>query len=60
MIEDAFKNMEKYLKESSDASLIDGYKRAKADYDRTGNIFIKSTVDIIKKEIDRRKIKVEE
>ena len=52
------KKMEKHLKGRPDQKLIDGYKNAMADYDATGNEQCKIAADIIKKEIDRRGLKV--
>ena len=51
--------MEKMLKEKPDEKLIDGYNRAMKTYDRTGDEQHKRAADMIKKEIKRRKLKVE-
>jgi len=53
------KKMEKHLKGRPDEKIIEGYKQAKYDYEQTNDEQIKMAMDIIKKEIDRRGLKVE-
>ena len=49
-----------HLKERPDEKLIKGYKEAMKDYKETGNIKCKFSAQIIKQEIDRRGLKIDE
>lgn len=53
------KNLDKHLRSKSDEKLIDGYKQAMIDRETTGNQQLDFVVAMIKKEIDRRGLKVE-
>ena len=53
------KKLAKYLKKRPDEKLIAGYKQAMIDYENTGYEHIKLSADVIKKEIDRRGLKIE-
>ena len=52
------KKLEKHLSKKEDEKLIKGYKNAMYDYEQTGNEHCKLAADIIKKEIDKRGLKV--
>jgi len=54
------KGMEKMLKTRPDEKLISGYKRAMKTYEKTGEIQHKHAASVIKKEIDRRGLKIED
>jgi len=53
------KRMEQHLKKRPDEKLIKGYKAAMLDYEETGNEQCKIAGDIIKREMDRRGLKIE-
>jgi len=59
-----FENMKKQLKEhlqnASDKEIIRGYKKSKADYERTEDPFVAVAHEIIKKEVERRGLVVED
>jgi len=48
------------LKKKSDKKLINGYQKAMKDYEDTQNEQCKIAADIIKKEIDRRGLNIED
>lgn len=58
-IQKEMEKLEKYLKDRPDNKLINGYKRAMKDYEETNDERCKLSADIIKKEIDRRGLKIE-
>jgi len=58
-IKKELKKMQKHLEGKPDGKLIDGYRRAMKAYENTGDIQHKHAADFIKKELDRRKIKVD-
>jgi len=63
MLPNVKKIMEKMmgdLKKKPDEKLINGYKQAMKDYEDTGNEQCKVAGEIIKKEIDRRGLKIED
>ena len=53
------KLMQKYLTERPDDKLIEGYKKATEDYEKTGDERIKAARDAIKTEIDKRGLKID-
>jgi len=59
-VKKAMKDMEEHLKTRPDDKIINGYKNAMKDYKETGNEQCKIAADVIKKEIDRRGLKVED
>ena len=58
-VEEQMKKLEKHLKKRPDHKLINGYKNAMKDYKETDNEQCKVAADIIKKEIDKRGLKIE-
>jgi hypothetical protein len=56
--EKEMKKLEKHLRKRPDEKLIRGYATAMKDYDVTGDEECKIAADIIKKEIDRRGLKI--
>ena len=56
----ALKQMNADLSEKPDDKLIDGYKKAMKDYKDTGNKQCLVASELIKKELDKRGIKVED
>ena len=54
------KKMQKMLKDRPDEALIKGYKRAMKAYENTGEVKHKHAGSLIKKEIDRRGLKIED
>lgn len=58
-IEKEMKRLEKHLRSKSDEKIIRGYIEAMNDYKITGNIDCKNAAHIIKNEMDRRGIKIE-
>ena len=58
-VEKEMKKLEKHLMSRPDDKLIKGYKEAMTDYQTTGNEECKVAADIIKKEIERRGLKIE-
>lgn len=57
-VEKETKKLEKHLKGKPDEKLIKGYKEAIKDYENTGDEQCKIAADIIKKEIDKRGLKL--
>ena len=58
MLKEELKKLEAHLKKRPDEKLINGYNKAMNDYKRTKDRQIKLAADIIKKEIDRRGLKI--
>lgn len=58
-VKSELEKLEKHLKKRPDEKLINGYKRAMEDYKESENEQCKWAADIIKKEIDRRGLKIE-
>lgn len=54
------RKMEHYLKDRPNDRIIDGYKKAKKDYEETQKPEIKVVLSILEKELERRHIKVGE
>lgn len=52
--------MSKYLKSRPDEKIINGYKNAMKDYENTGDEKRKIAANIIKQELDRRGLKIDE
>lgn len=59
MVTRMLKKLEKDLANKPDANLLNGYKKAMEDYEKTGNIHCKLAGDVIMKEMERRGIKLE-
>jgi len=59
-----FGNMEKQLKEhlqnASDKEVLRGYKKSKEDFERTQDPFVEVAHNIIKKEVERRGLVIED
>ena len=53
------KTMYNDLKNISDEKLIEGYKKAMKDYEEKKDEKIKVAAEVLKKELDRRRLKVE-
>jgi len=53
------KNLEKHLRTRPDDKIVNGYKRAKEDYEATGDNQKKIAMDMIKSEAERRGLDVE-
>lgn len=60
MIDNMIKGIQEHLKNASDAELVRGYNKALEDYKKTKNEYIKVVADAIKKEIDRRKLVIDD
>lgn len=58
-VKNVLKKLMGNLKEKPNEKLISGYKQAMKDYKETDDIKCKCAADLIKKEIDRRKLEVE-
>lgn len=58
-VKKALKEMQKFLTESSDEKLIEGYKNAMKDYEDTKDEQKLRAADFIKKELKRRDIDTE-
>lgn len=57
---DELKKMKEYLKERTDLEVMRGYKEAKNDYEKYEDKMVKHALDIIIKELKRRKIKTKD
>jgi len=60
MMKEMMKGLEEHLKKASDKELLRGYGKAKADFEKTGIYQVEMAMNIIKKEIDRRGLEVED
>jgi len=54
--EKEIKKMKNYLTERTDYEVLRGYKEAKADYEKDESPYVKSALDYIQEEMDRRGI----
>jgi len=52
------KNLEKHLRTRPDNSIIEGYRKAKKEYEEIGDIQLKYAMDMIKRELDRRELDI--
>lgn len=57
---DIVNEMNKYLMSRPDEKIISGYRNAMKDYENTGDEKQKIAANIIKQELDRRGIKIDE